>query len=108
MIFQNNKKDRLYMLCSYFHGHWPSFVTKFIAAVGESTAYILIIHTLFGGKITAFVTDTLALNQENIYNLISKTFIQVVLGTAICFVVKYMKKLLKAKFSLNKNRLTAA
>lgn len=98
----------IYMLCSYFHRHWPSFVTKFIAAVGESTAYILIIHTLFGGKITAFVTDTLALNQENIYNLIAKTFIQVVLGTAIYFAVKYTKKLLKNKFSIKIDKLTAA
>lgn len=98
----------IYLLCSYLWRHWPRFITKIIAAVGESTAYILVIHCVFSGKITAFVTNTLALNSENIYNLIVKTFIQVVLGTAIYFAVKYTKKLLKAKFSLNKNRLTAA
>ncbi len=84
----------IFMLCSYLWRHWPGFVTKLIAFVGESTAYILIIHTLFEAKITAFVANTLLLNQENIYNLILKTFIQVALGTLIYFSVDYIKKLI--------------
>ena len=87
----------IYMLCSYFCRHWPKFITKFIAAIGESTAYILIIHSIFGSKITAFTVNTLSLNQDNIYNLIAKTFIQVMLGTLIYFAVKYIKKFIKEK-----------
>lgn len=85
----------IYMLCSYFRRHWPKFITKLIAMVGESTAYILIVHSIFGSKITSFVTNTLSLNQDNIYNLIAKTIIQVTIGTAIFFGIKYIKIFLR-------------
>lgn len=85
----------VYMLFSYFCRHWPRFVIKLIAMAGESTAYILIIHSVIGSKITAFVTNTLSLNQANVYNLIANTILQVAIGTAIYFGVKYAKKLIK-------------
>ncbi len=92
----------VYMLCSYLWRHWPKFIIRLVAMVGESTAYILIVHSIFGAKITAFVTNTLSLTQDGIYNLIAKTVIQVAIGTAIYLVVKYIKIFLKKAVSKTK------
>lgn len=87
----------VYQLCAYIMRHWPHFVTRLIAAVGESTAYILILHTLFSGRISAFVRDTLALNEENIFYLAVSVFIQISAGTIIYFTVQRIKGIIKKK-----------
>ena len=86
----------VYQLCSYIMRHWPSFITKAIASIGSSTVYILIFHTLFSAKVSAFASNVLGLSQTHIFHLGASTFIQVAVGTAVFCVVQYIGNKIKA------------
>lgn len=83
-----------YLLCHYLANNLPHWISVSLAWIGQSTAYILILHTLFGVKIQHFAVNTLNLISTNIFHLGVTVIIQVALGTACCLVITYGKKLL--------------
>lgn len=85
----------MYLLCCYLVEHLPRFVCLFISLIGQSTAYILIIHTLFGGKISAFVSNVLRLNSQNIFYLGALVLIQVLMGVGVLVIIQALKRLLR-------------
>ena len=74
----------LYMLCSYLSSNLPRWMAKLSALVGQSTASILIVHTLFADEIGSFLSDTLGLTSTNVYYLVATIAFQLLVGTA-CF-----------------------
>jgi fucose 4-O-acetylase-like acetyltransferase len=86
-----------YLLCHYLANHLPRWISITLAWVGQSTAYILIIHAVCGSKFRDFATHILGLNPNNIFNLAFTIAGQVAAGTLCCLMITYGKKLLKPK-----------
>lgn len=82
----------MYLLCRYLADNLPKWIALTLAFIGQSTAYILILHTLFGGKIRNFATNYLSLNPDNIFNLAFYIIAQVAIGTICYLAVSKIKK----------------
>jgi fucose 4-O-acetylase-like acetyltransferase len=83
-----------YLLCHYLANHLPHWISVVLAWIGQSTAYILILHTLFGVKIQHFATNTLSLNPNNIFHLAFCIVTQISIGTICCLIITYSKKII--------------
>lgn len=74
---------------------------KIPAYIGQSTIFILIVHTLYGKKIINMLNDFCGLDQRNIINILLSIFIQLLLGSLMyltySFVMKQIKRLKKPK-----------
>lgn len=86
----------MYMFCEYLSRILILPMRQALQWIGQSTVYILIIHTLFGPKIISFTEQMLGLNQNNIFHLIVILGIQIVCGSAV-FIInsKVVSKLKK-------------
>ena len=81
----------LYMLFEYISSKLPRAVCMLIQWVGESTGYILIVHTLFNNTIYRWVEIVLRLNVNNIFHMMATVAIQIVLGVIVYWLTKGMK-----------------
>lgn len=80
----------VYLLCVYLKDHLPRLITTAIATVGQSTAHILVIHTLFGNKITSFIVYRLGLPIENISFLIVYVGSQLLMGVVSFLIIQLL------------------
>lgn len=85
----------LYMLSEYVSRYLIKPVRAFIQWTGQSTGYILIIHTLFNGVIYYWVENTLKLHSNNIFHLGVTVVIQVLMGITVLGVIKGVKMIRK-------------
>lgn len=81
----------VYMFCEYLGRNLIAPLRQMLQWIGQSTVYILIIHTLWGPKFVSFTERTLGLNQNNIFHLIVILGIQVISGTVIYLVHSKIK-----------------
>lgn len=84
----------MYSLCRYLAENLPKQIALILTFIGQSTAYILIFHTIFGGKIRNFASINLGLNPDSIFNLAFYVIVQVAVGTICYLAVSYGKKCL--------------
>lgn len=83
----------IYILCDGISKNLSQQVCKFISIIGQSTAYILIIHDLFKKNIGSFVNEVLQMETQNIFYVLTSVAIHVLLGMAVFGVKKAMQKL---------------
>ena len=85
----------VYLMCSYLSANLPRKVTGFISLIGQSTAQILVLHTLFGSAVIRFVNDKLGMNSANIFCLGVSVAVQVIAGVAVFVINRAVKKRIK-------------
>ena len=88
----------VYLLCGYLFKKLPHFVTKVLGLIGQSTAYILVLHTLFGTKSNMFLHNTLGLDVKNIFNLAVTITLQISVSVLLFVAVSAIKKRIKRRF----------
>lgn len=76
----------LYMLARYVKDHWNPHIVSFLALTGESTVYILLVHTLFNRLIGDFYAQWF--HPEYIYHMIASNGTQILLGAMAGLAVK--------------------
>ncbi len=81
----------LYLLCRYLERTLPAALKTIIAWTGRSTLYILIIHTLFAGRIYLFIHN-LGLANKNIFNFTFGLILQLLLGMLLQVVMEHLGK----------------
>ncbi len=86
-----------YLLCHYLAEKLPRWVSWIAGLIGQSTAYILVIHTLFHNRIERFAATTLGLNPQNIFNLGFCIVILVAVSVLCRLAVTHLKKLVRRK-----------
>lgn len=86
----------LHLLCGWLCRVLPGVFVRSAGKVGAATAYILILHTLYGGRINGwidrFLTAPLGLKQTNALFCAVSVLIQVLLGTAAFLVVRLVRR----------------
>lgn len=81
----------LYLLCHYLANSFPINFVQTAGLIGQSTAYILIIHTLFNSTITSYIANLLQLPSTDFLLLIISIATQTTLGSLCCYVIKKLK-----------------
>ena len=81
----------MYMFCEYLSNMLITTARQIFQWIGQSTVYILIIHTLWGPKIVSFTEWTMGLNQNNIFHLVIILGIQIISGTMIFLIHSKLK-----------------
>ena len=81
----------LYMACEYISNKLPRTICMVIQWVGESTGYILSVHTLFNGAICYWAEKALKLNVNNVYHLAVTVVLQIILGVVVLGMVKVIR-----------------
>ena len=89
----------LYQLCCYLEDHWPRWLSALFGLIGQSTGYILVFHTLFGGKISKYLVNSLGLWKENVAFLLVYVASQIIIGVLIYLGIELLKKVLKKWFA---------
>lgn len=79
----------LYMLCQYLHRVLVRYFSELMALVGRSTLYILIIHSLWNGRIGGFVANYFGFGY--IFHLIITILIQLLLGSLVGLLIGVIK-----------------
>lgn len=79
----------LYLLCSYIKEYLPKAISQAGACIGENTLYILIIHTVFGGVISAWIGQFF--DPQYVYHMVAHIFVQVVLGVLVGQIIAFVK-----------------
>ncbi len=87
----------VYLMCNYFNEHFPKKIVKLICLIGQSTPQILVLHTLFSTKIINFIHETLGMERQNIYCLVTAIFVQVFVSVVIFLVNRELKRFIKSK-----------
>lgn len=82
----------LYMSCTYLANCLPSWLSVFMRIIGQSTASILVIHAIFGVKISSFIVHKVGFNHANIAYLLAGIGIQLVAGIITFLIIKLIKK----------------
>lgn len=82
-----------YLLCRYLADKLPQWLAGLCGMIGQCTAHILVLHTLFGNKISDFVANTLQLNPANIFHLVVNIVIQIALSILSFILIREIKKL---------------
>lgn len=86
----------LYMLCNYiFESKCFYTIKSIIVSIGQSTMFILIVHTLFGSIINKILSNNL--NSQYIYLLIISLCIQLAIG----IIISKIYKQINYKFIIN-------
>ncbi len=80
----------LYMLSEYLKQHGEPHIVKITSSIGESTLFILIIHTLLGGKIGVFYASWF--DPTYIYHMIATISTQIILGIVIGIILNFVIK----------------
>lgn len=86
----------LYLLCRYFAEHFPKWLCKGISLIGQSTGYILVLHTLFREDLAVFLEERLHLFPGNIVFLGVCIAVQVAAGVLVLLVVNGGKRLVRS------------
>ena len=86
----------LFLLCRWLTRRLPSWAVTFFGVVGEATAYILILHTLYGGRIydllERLLTQPLGWQRTNALLWASAAVVQTLLGTAVYVAVRFLRR----------------
>lgn len=82
----------VYLLCRYLSLHLPRWTVWLLGVIGQSTAYIFVLHTVFGGRISHFAVYTLGLQNQNIFYVAFCVLAQVFLGGGVYLVVEFIKQ----------------
>lgn len=91
----------VYLLCSYLNNILPNKLSNIFSLIGQSTAQLLVIHTLFGSKITNFLDAQLGLNKQNIFCLVGSIIIQITIAILIFILNRSIKQFIKSSKSKN-------
>lgn len=65
---------------------------RILARIGQSTIFILIIHTLYKNRIISFLNDYCGLEQRNIFNILISICIQLVIGSLMYLIYSFAMK----------------
>lgn len=80
----------------------PKIFVEFLKLTGESTLYILIIHTFFFGVINNFIERKMGFNGPNIFSLTIGVFFQIIFGIVVYIIVAKLKVIIKSKIKVKK------
>ncbi len=80
----------LYMLSRHLRDRWNPYIISFLALTGESSVYILIIHTLFNRWIGEFYTRWF--HPGYIYHLIASNGTQILFGVMAGLLISGIRK----------------
>lgn len=70
-------------------------LSRIVGYIGQSTIYILIIHTLYNKKIMSLLNDFCGLDSRNIFNILVSMFIQLLLGSLTYLIYNSVIKQIK-------------
>lgn len=87
----------VYMICEKISECGNVFVCSVLQVIGQSTIYILIVHTLWGPHIVKLVENVLCLNPNNIFHLSIILLLQVAIGCMVFGIDFSFKKLYNIK-----------
>lgn len=87
----------LYLFCDFLNKRLTKLVGTCLRYVGQSTLYILIVHTLFRAEIYNFLDKSIHLNPENVYHFTAGIIVQVLMGAAVFFLAECCKNIRKKK-----------
>lgn len=87
----------LYILCDFLNRRLTEPVGTCLRYVGQSTLYILIVHTLFRAKIYDFLDKNIHLNSENVYHFTAGIIVQMLMGVTVFFLAKRCKSIMQKK-----------
>ncbi len=85
----------LYMLSCYISETFPAWLTRLIMIIGQSTLYILIVHTLLNSSIMGFVS--LEFGEGYIYHMTATIFLTMLLGILVYLAVCGLKRIAMKK-----------
>ena len=92
-----------WLLAAHLANRLPAVPRVLVCAVGEATAYILILHTLYGPRFNVFCADVLGLAEGNLFFYVATVALQVLVGTGAGILIRMLKQLL---FRPRRNRNT--
>ena len=82
-----------YLLCTLMASHISDKLNKAFSFVGQSTVYVLIVHKMFGGRISLLVETVMSLNRNNIPHLVVACAVQIFMGVLLAIVVGNVENL---------------
>ena len=82
----------VYLLCVMLRESLSEGIQKMMNQIGQSTVYILMIHKLFGGKISMFIENVFSLNKNNIPHLFLLCLFQIVFGVLMGLLMNQLTK----------------
>ena len=82
----------VYLLCVMLRESLSEGIQKMMNQIGQSTVYILMIHKLFGGKISMFIENVFSLNKTNIPHLFLLCLSQIVFGVLMGLLMNQLTK----------------
>ncbi|MBQ6838858.1 MAG: hypothetical protein IJO44_08455, partial [Clostridia bacterium] len=80
----------------------PKIFVEFLKLTGESTLYILIIHTFFFIVINNFIERKMGFNGPNIFSLTLGVLFQIICGIVVYIIVTKLKAIIKSKIKVKK------
>ena len=98
----------LYLLCRYLSRKLPGFAVKVISLAGQSTAWILVLHTLFFGRINGLVADTFGLDPQNYFHLGVSVVFHLAAGTVLFLLIEGGKKVVRRLWGAARSGSSAA
>jgi len=79
----------MYMFSDSISNRIGKIGNKLVEMISSSTIYILIIHSLFQGKILTMIKEV-GLDSKNIFNFTITLIIQIIAGALVSYVVKFI------------------
>lgn len=80
-------------------------LSRIAAYIGQSTIYILIIHTLYNKKIISAINDFCGLDPRNIFNILVSMFVQLLLGSLIYLIYNFLMMQIKRFKKLERHEI---
>lgn len=83
----------LYNMSSYVVKKIPNFLTLLFSYVSKSAVYVLVINTIFAGRINELVRDVIGFNEATLPNLIMILLIEILVGAVVFIPIELFENL---------------